>query len=292
MSLLRRLLPWWPPAAPPADDLRGPEDVAVNLDGAGWLIGDGVIRMPSLRGGVSRMLAARVPAGVVRHGTATVWGTGAAIARSWRAKVEAHSAHLTIDVVLDPARTAEVKRWRAAGWHAEASQLEARPAGSVVIYQHRALTTTAWHAYGRNADGVRTSGTIDGGEHFNAATLGIEMTSVGRVAKRLDKQWRGWAAGKGVGYGPAVPDDQVVTVDGKSWHRYHPAALEAEREMDRLLRQRFPSLAGDALITPSEYAVGDIGAQPVLVPRMAISHKVVDPTRKDDPYLTGEGRGL
>jgi hypothetical protein len=291
MSLLRRLLPWWPPAAPPAEDLRGPDDGAISLDDDGWLVGDGVIRMPSARGGTSSVMSQRRPLGVVRHGTATAWGTAGAIARSWRAEVKTHSAHLTFDVVLTAARDAEVKRWRALGWHAEAAQLAALPEGAPVLYQHRSLFTSAWHAYGATPAGDRTSATIEG-RHFNAATLGIEMTSVGRVAKRMDKQWRGWALGKGVGYGPAVPDDQVVTVDGKSWHRYPPAALESERGLDRLLRQRFPSLEGDALITPSEYTAKRIGAQPVLVPRVAIGHKVVDPTRKEDPYLTGEGRGL
>lgn len=269
---------------------------AMTIDAGGWLVGPGVIRMPSRRGpaaGKAPLLEAGTPKGVVRHGTATAWGTAAAIARSWRAEVETHSAHVTCDVIVEPARSAEVKRWRALGWAKEADQLAALAVGAGVIYQHRSFLSGSWHA------GSVSSGTIEG-HGPNDATFGIEATCVGQVAKKLDDQWRGWRADdgddvkdEGVGYGPAVPADQVETIGGKTYHRYHPAALEIERLMDAALLARFPSLAGHTRIKPSSVTrqrkLDGINTESVL--RMAIGHEHFDPSRKTDPYPTGARRG-
>jgi hypothetical protein len=259
---------------------------ALTIDAGGWLVGPAVIRMPSRRGGTSVLLSTQRPLGVVRHGTATAWGTGAAIARSWRDTFDEHSAHVTCDVIVEPARSAEVKRWRALGWAKEADQLAALPIGAGVIYQHRSFLQGAWHA------GSASSGTIEG-HGPNDATIGIEATCVGQVARKLDDQWRGWRAESGVGYGPAVPADHVETIGGKTYHRYHPAALEIERLMDAALLARFPSLAGTVGIKPSAVTKqrkrDGINAEPVL--RMAIGHDHFDPTRKTDPYPTGALRG-
>lgn len=278
------------------DSLRswlGSFKTAMTIDAGGWLIGPGVIRMPSRRGGTSLLLSTQRPLGVVRHGTATAWGTGAAIARSWRAELHAHSAHVTCDVIVEPARSAEVKRWRALGWGKEADQLAALPVGAGVIYQHRSFLSGAWHA------GSASSGTIEG-YRPNDATIGIEATCVGQVARKLDDQWRGWRGDdgdevkdEGVGYGPAVPAEQVETIGGKTYHRYHPAALELERLLDAALLARFPSLAGHTRIKPSavtkQRKLDVINAEPVL--RMAIGHDHFDPSRKTDPYRTGARRG-
>jgi hypothetical protein len=254
--------------------------------------------MPSRRGGSAPTLEAGKPKGVVRHGTATAWGTGAAIARSWRDAFEEHSAHVTCDVIVPTLRDAEVKRWRDLGWTKEAAQLAELAPGAGVIYQHRSFLQGAWHAAGKTSAGEITSATIEG-MGFNASCIGVEMTCVGQVARKLDDQWRGWRANdgdnvadEGVGYGPAVPADQVEVIGRKAWHRYHPAALEIERMMDAALIERFPSLAGAALIKPSTYTakkLGHVSVTPIL--RMAIGHVDVDPTRKEDPYPTGAGRG-
>jgi len=290
---------WWTDRViAPVDDHRGPDadppdPLQLVLGADGWLAGASVIRMPSARGGTSPKLAAGEPVCVVRHGTATAWGTGGAIARSWRAELDNHSAHLTIDVVVEAARAAEVIRWRKLGWHQEAQQLAAMAPGTAVIYQHRSLFTTSWHAYGA-IGGQRTSGTVDG-QHFNSISIGIEATCVGQVARKLDEQWRGWREGDGVGYGPAVPADQVRTIGGRSWHTYHPAVLELERELDVLLLARFPTLAGNVTITPSSYTSrvlqGEFRAGSIVRPTLAVGHIDVDPRRKADPYPTGDSRG-
>lgn len=289
MTALRLWLDQIRAAKPAPEDHRGPDalPVRITVDADGWLVGPGVIRMPSARGGASATMVAGTPVCVVRHATATPWGTGATIARSWRSSVESHSAHMTIDVVTEPARTAEVKRWRALGWSAEADQLAAADAGAAVVYQHRSLLTTAWHAYGATPSGVRTSGTIDG-QHLNAISIGIEATCVGLVRRDKAGRWRGWSSAGGVGTGAVVPDDQVT--DG--WHTYHPSVLELERQIDAALLERFPSLAGvDVTITPSSYSANE-GHTTQRVTRMAVGHWHVDPTRKTDPYPTGRGRGM
>lgn len=300
MSLFASISSWWAArVVAPVEDHRGPDadppdPPGLVLGADGWLAGAAVIRMPSARGGTSPKLAAGEPVCVVRHGTATAWGTGGAIARSWRAEVDNHSAHVTIDAVVEDARDTEVRRWRKLGWIAEAQQLAALAPGTAVVYQHRSLYTTSWHAYGKLRDGTRTSGTING-EHFNPISLGIEATCVGQVARKLDSQWRGWAESDGVGYGPAVPADQVRTIGGRTWHTYHPAVLELERELDVLLLARFPTLAGNVTIAPSPYTVralaGELRASPIIRPAMAVGHIDVDRRRKADPYPTGDNRG-
>ncbi|MGL4445715.1 MAG: hypothetical protein ACRCU1_18975 [Alsobacter sp.] len=303
MSLFGSFASWWSESSrPQPEDHRGPEPhvappPGLAIDADGWLVGDAVIRMPSARGGHSPKLSAGEPVCAVRHATATAWGTAGAIARSWRATVENHSAHVTIDVIVAAARDAEVARWRwrRLGWHAEADQLAAMAPGAAVIYQHRSLLTTSWHAYGALDDAAktRTSGTING-EHLNAISIGIEATCVGQVARKLDGQWRGWRSGQGVGYGPAVPADQVQTIGGRSWHRYHPV-LALEIELDAVLLARFPSLTGEVTITPSPYTAralkGELRALPVTRPAMQVGHIDVDPMRKADPYPTGSRRG-
>lgn len=296
MNLFEKLSSWWSERAAPrvAEDLRGPfreppSPPRLSIANDGWIEGDAVIRMPSRRGGASPLLSAGTPVCVVRHGTATAWGTGGAIARSWRATSEPHSAHLTIDVITEAARDAEVARWRKLGWPGSAEQLAAMVPGTAVIYQHRSLLTTSWHAYG-STDGQRTSGTIDG-QHLNTISIGIEATCVGQVARKLDGEWRGWKSGKGVGFGPAVPADQVQTIGTRSWHVYHPSVLALEADLDSVLLARFPSLAGDVTITPSPYTAAKIGAKPAMRPAMAVGHIDVDPTRKSDPYPTGDRRG-
>jgi hypothetical protein len=300
MSLFASISRWWVDrSAAPAEDHRGPDADPPDpphlvLGADGWLAGAAVIRMPSARGGTSPKLAAGAPVCVVRHGTATAWGTGGAIARSWRSTVDNHSAHLTIDVVVEAARDAEVARWRRLGWHAEATQLAAMAPGVAVIYQHRSLYATSWHAYG-STGGQRTSGTI-AGAHFNSMSLGIEATCVGQVARKLDPQWRGWREDDGVGYGQVVTAGQVRTIGGRTWHTYHDAVLDAERKLDVLLLARFPSLAGNVTITPSPYTArvlaGEFRAGPIVRPALAVGHIDVDPRRKSDPYPTGESRGL
>lgn len=295
MSIFTPFLSWWAGRAstlPPQEDSRGDDPAELEIDAAGWIHGDGVIHMPSARGRAKYKTVGGLPSCVVRHATATAWGTGGAIAREWRRVVEPHSAHVTIDVVLEPSRTAEVKRWKALGWAKEAEQLAALPVGAAVIYQHRSFLEGAWHAYGALADATRTrtSGTIDG-RHLNDISIGIEATCVGQVARKLDDRWRGWASGRGVGYGPAVTQEEVIVDERRSWHTYHPAVLAIETHLDALLLARFPSLAGEVTITPSPYAAAKVGAKPVTRPAMAVGHCDVDPTRKSDPYPTGARRG-
>jgi hypothetical protein len=300
VSLFGSFASWWSERTrpqSPAEDMRGDEVPEFVIDAAGWIHGPGVIHMPSARGRAKYKTMGGLPSCVVRHGTATAWGTASAIARSWRATLENHSAHVTIDVVTKDEQAAEATRWRKLEWHTEAAQLAAMAPGGAVIYQHRSLLTTAWHAAGSVGEGENkqvTSGTV-AGLGLNDCAIGIEATCVGQVARKLDSQWRGWKSGAGVGYGPAVPADQVQTLGGKSWHTYHPAVLEVERELDVLLLARFPSLAGEVTITPSPYTVrafkGELRAQPATRPAMAIGHIDVDPTRKADPYPTGAARG-
>lgn len=294
MSLFARFATWWSEQAGravPHEDTRGEEPPGLVIDAAGWIHGDGVIHMPSARG--RGMLPAEGPTCVVRHGTATAWGTAATIARSWRATIENHSAHVTIDVVTKAEQAAEVARWRKLGWHAEAAQLAALPVGAAVLYQHRSLLAVAWHAAGSTevaGKSVTTSGTV-GGWGLNQISLGIEMTCVGQLARKLDTKWRGWAEHKGVGYGPAAPDDQVELVAGRAYHRYPEPALAMERELDRALLLRFPRLSGDVVVTPSAYSIKEVQARPVTRPAMAVGHIDVDPKRKADPYPTGVQRG-
>ena len=287
MDALRAWIDSWRSSPQVPEDLSG-DTARIEIGHDGWLSPHpAVIRMPSQRGrgSILRGRDGIEPLCVVRHGTATPWGTGAAIARSWRATVQPHSAHVTIDVVTEPSRTAEVARWRLAGWQAEAEQLEALPVGAAVLYQHRSLLEQAWHAYG-STGGRRTSGTIEG-HGLNVCSLGLEATCVGQVARRLDGRWRGWARGQGVGYGPAVPADQVQTIGIRTWHTYHPAVLDLERQLDAALLVRWPALAGDVTIDPAP----DTGGVPVTVPAMAVGHSDVDPSRKADPYPTGASRG-
>lgn len=286
MNPFARFASWWRDRSAPIEDSRGEEPAGVTIDAQGWIHGPGVIHMPSARG-----RGILYPRCVVRHGTATPWGTGAAIARSWRETYATHSAHVTIDVVTE--RTAEVKRWRDRGWNAEADQLAALAVGAGVIYQHRSLLDVAWHAAGSIGEGDAkevTSGTV-GGVGLNYVSIGIEMTCVGQVAKRLDSRWRGWLAGRGVGYGPIVPDEQVEASGGRNWHRYSPAALELEKQLDAALLARFPGLAGEVTITPSPYSVRRLGVGPLIRSAMQVGHVDVDPTRKTDPYPTGAQRG-
>lgn len=85
------------------------------------------------------------------------------------------------------------------------------------------------------------------------------------------------------------------TIGGRTWHTYHPAVLELERELDVLLLSRFPSLAGNVTITPSPYTSrvlrGEFRAGPIVRPAMAVWHLDPDPCRKADAYPTGEDRG-
>lgn len=294
MSVFGRFRSWLADRAAPAierEDSRGDEH-GMTIDAQGWIHGPGVIHMPSRRGGASAALAAGKPVCVVRHGTATAWGTGATIARSWRDTYDTHSAHTTIDVIAAAARDAEVGRWRALGWRAEADQLAALPIGAGVLYQHRSLLTTSWHAFGRLKDQAktRTSGEI-GGAGLNDIAIGIEATCVGQVARGAGGRWRGWAEGKGVGHGPAVPDDQVQTIGRASWHTYAPVALDLERLLDAALLERFPGLAGEVTVTPSPYSVRELGTMPITRPAMRVGHVDVDPKRKSDPYPTGASRG-
>lgn len=298
MSLFARFATWWSDtsrAAAPHEDTCGSDPPGLDIDAAGWIHGDNVIHMPSARG--RGMLPAGGPTCVVRHGTATAWGTAGAIARSWRSSVENHSAHVTIDVITKAEQAAEVARWRKLGWHAEADQLAALPVGAAVLYQHRSLLAVAWHAAGSievtvagKKEQITTSGTVNG-QGLNQVALGIEMTCVGQLAQKKDAQWRGWAEGKGVGYGPAVPEDQVETVAGKTYHRYPSAALALERQLDEALLVAYPQLRGEVTITPSAYSVREVGARSVTRPAMAVGHVDVDPTRKEDPYPTGASRG-
>lgn len=296
MSIFAPFFSWWAGRAStllPQEDSRGDESPDLEIDAAGWIHGDGVIHMPSARGRPKYKTVGGLPICVVRHGTATAWGTGGAIARSWRASIDNHSAHVTIDVITQAEQAAEVARWRKLGWHAEAAQLAALPVGSAVLYQHRSLITTAWHAagsIGKGEDKQVTSGTV-AGLGFNDCAIGVEMTCVGQVARKKDARWRGWAEGEGVGYGPAVPDDQVETIAGRTYHRYPEAALAKERQLDEAMLVAYPQLRGEVPITPSAYSVRELGARPTVRPAMAVGHVDVDPTRKADPYPTGAARG-
>lgn len=297
MSVFARFATWWRDTAAMAhlehEDSRGIEDDALTVDAAGWIHGRGVIHMPSARGRGALTSPAGQPLCVVRHGTATAWGTAGAIARNWRETYDTHSAHATLDEIEKKARDAEVARWRKLGWRAEAAQLAAMAPGDSVLYQHRPLLSVAWHAAGSveiAGKKVVTSGTV-GGFGLNDCAIGIEMTCVGQVARGAGGHYRGWASGKGVGFGPAVADDQVEIIGKRAWHRYPPAALEMERRLDAALLARFPQLGGEVTVVPSAYSVRKVGAKPVTCSAMAVKHKVVDPTRKDDPYLTGEQRG-
>ena len=115
---------------------------------------------------------------------------------------------------------------------------------------------------------------------------------MGQVARGAGGRYRGWASGLGVGHGAAVPDDQVQSVEGRTWHTYPLAALELERRLDAAFLERWPSLAGDVVVTPSDYSARRLGVAPVTRPALAVGHVDVDPTRKADPYPTGRSRGL
>jgi N-acetylmuramoyl-L-alanine amidase len=294
---LSRFFSWWGDTAALAhlehEDSRGVEGDVLTIDAAGWIHGPGVIHMPSARGRGPLTSPGGEPIAVVRHGTATAWGTAGAITRNWRETYDTHSAHATLDEIEKKARDAEVARWRKRGWRTEAAQLAAMAPGDAVLYQHRSLLSVAWHAAGSDdVDGkkVVTSGTV-GGLGLNDCSIGIEATCVGQVARGAGGHYRGWARGKGVGFGPAVPDNQVEVIGKRAWHRYPPAALELERRLDAALLARFPSLAGEVTITPSPYAAAKTGAKPVTRPAMAVGHIDVDPVRKSDPYPTGARRG-
>lgn len=297
MSVLSKFFTWWRDTAAIAhlehEDSRGDEPDILTIDAAGWIYGPGVIHMPSARGRGALTSPGGEPLAVVRHGTATAWGTAGGIARTWRDTYDTHSAHVTLDVVDEKARDAEVARWRKLGWHAEAAQLAALAPGDAVLYQHRSLLAVAWHAAGSveiAGKKVVTSGTING-LGLNACAIGVEATCVGQVARGAGGHYRGWASGKGVGHGPAVPDDQVEIIAGRAYHRYPPAALELERQLDAALLARFPRLAAEVVVTPSAYSVREVKARPVTRPALAVGHIDVDPTRKSDPYPTGLQRG-
>jgi hypothetical protein len=79
MSLFEKLSSWWSERSTPhvAEDLRGPFrepplPTSLSIDEDGWLVGDGVISMPSRRGGTSPLLAAGAPVCVVQIGRAHV----------------------------------------------------------------------------------------------------------------------------------------------------------------------------------------------------------------------------
>lgn len=138
----------------PAEDPRAPitghpepapDPLALEVDAAGWLVGDRVVRIPSVRS--SRLTTpASEPLGVMLHYTATDHGTAASLAKR--------------------IRTYDPKKDRAASWHVIVAH-------DGTLYQSIPFERGAWHcAKGRlyAADGEHT---------INRSTIGVELEGHG-----------------------------------------------------------------------------------------------------------------
>lgn len=259
LGWMARLLP----AVAGHSDHEGPEttravlapDLAISAEG--WLVGEGVTLLPSRR---TQALVHHRPLGFVWHWTATR-GAGIRLARSIR----------------DLPREGE----RAASWGTLI------PAAGDMI-QSAPLTLGTWHAGGPSAAAFRRApvgglnqpglfwppGAVapwlmadhdmthrgPGEVSANSLFHGVEIENAGEVRRHQGK-WRSHPFDE---RGVLIPDDEVLQVDGRSYHRIadHQAA-----QAERLVRAA--ALAYDL---PRE--------------SFLLTHRMIDPSRKVDPEPT------
>lgn len=220
----------------PDESARPEEPVEIRrgrvlaIDREGWVTGDGVVRVPTARH--SGIMKSKEPLGIVWHWTATGGGTGKTIANAWKKKP-------------------------AAGQHVGSAHLVIERDGT--IYSLAPLHYSCWHAIG---------GPVAGKYRVNQCMVGVEMVAVGRVAKKKDDKYRGWAAEKGVGYGPAVPEEEVTQWGSKYYHYFSPEQIKTMEQLTALITSKYNMEPGLA----------------------TTDHKLWDPRRKEDCGPIWEGR--
>lgn len=177
-----------------------PERPVLALDADGWLVGQGVTKIPSQR--KYERLVTGDPTHVVLHWTATARGTAKTLAQ----------------------RIAKLPPKGQAGssWHICVGS-------DGHLWQSVACEQGAWHA------GGRTAATIDG-KSYNRFSVGIEIENLGRVVKGRDGAWRAWPFMKpGYKPGPLVKPDDIFQYGNHWYQKFPPDQLDAlERLMDLL----------------------------------------------------------
>lgn len=188
----------------------------------GWLTGPRVVRVPTAR--TSGPLRSVVPLGVVWHWTATGNGTAKTIANAWRTRPTGDQHVGSAHLIIERDGT---------------------------VYALAPFSAGCWHCIAGRIQGVK----------INHCTIGIEVVAVGRVAKKLDGYFRGWAKKLGVGYGPAVETSEVIQHRGRHYHWFSPAQQDAIRGIHAAILRRYPTMERNLSAT---------------------DHKQWDPERKED----------
>lgn len=243
------------PAAPAteADDdtpvepepISGPALPALAIRADGWLVGDKVVHVPSVRGQRWHTKSGG-PWGVLWHWTATGHGTALAMARRIAKKagpgMKATSVHLWVEA-------------------------------DGTIYQSIPFTRGSSHAGAPSAtrfmDLDRDNWVADHrgpphGYSANSLLIGVEIVCVGEV-RLVNGKWMGWPFGKGRN-GPIVSASEVKEgVDEHGRRRSYQDFTRGQRD------------ACERLVRACHVTYGHTAQQ------LSWGHVTVDPTRKTDP---------
>jgi hypothetical protein len=214
----------------PDDDLPAP----LAIDSSGWLVGDGVERIPTTRAGYRWRTRSQHPGGILWHWTATSHGTGRAMARRI-ASGSGSSVHVWIE-------------------------------GDGTLIQSAPFSRGTGHAGGpTSARLAERDGVVQldqsGSHSANSYLLGVELVCVGEV-RAVGGKWLGWPFGRGPDRSPAVPPDQVATAEDaagrrRSYQNYTPAQRLAAERLVRACHARYgwaapqPYSWGHCVVDPS-----------------------------------------
>lgn len=193
----------------PGDDIatEAPERPVLALDADGWLVGQGVTKIPSQR--KYERLVTGDPTHVVLHWTATARGTAKSLAQRI--------------VKLPP------KGQSGSSWHICIGS-------DGHIWQSVAFEQGAWHA------GGATAAKIDG-KSYNRFSVGIEIENLGRVVKCKDGAWRAWPFLKpGYKPGPIVKQDDIEERAGRWYQKWTPDQMDSLFRVMDLLHQEYGPL--------------------------------------------------
>jgi N-acetyl-anhydromuramyl-L-alanine amidase AmpD len=213
----------------PDDDLPAP----LAIDSAGWLVGDGVERIQTLRAGYRWRTRSQQPGGILWHWTATSHGSGRTLARRI-ASGSGSSVHLWID--------------------ADGSLIQSAP-----------FVRGTGHAGGpSSARLVERDGVVcldpGGAYSANSYLIGVELVNVGEV-RSVGGRWLGWPFGRGPERSPVVPASQVVEgVDATGRRRTYQDFTAAQRTAAERLARACRARYGWA--TPQPYSWGHCVVDP------------------------------
>lgn len=198
-----------------SDELpESPPRAGINIDDAGWLVGNRVTRVKSARYYEKLVTSNGCPDAIVWHWTATKHGTGRALAERIRK--------------LPP------KGQGGSSWH-----ICIDADGS--IYQSVSFLNGSWHA------GGPTARRLTGNKTANFSAVGIELVNLGRLLHCIDGEIRAWPFLKpGHQAGPIVKEADAFDVGEKRdyamYHKFTPQQLDAAQAVHAALNEEYGEL--------------------------------------------------